>query len=258
MSTTPLDKALALARRRLPVFFCGRSKRPTLEGAFHNASVNPDHLRFLYEKAPGDLIGVPCGHKFVVIDPDLQYRAARAWLKANKHRIPVTRTHRTKHGGLHFLFKPHADFRTNITVHPHVDTRGLGSYLIWWPAEGLPVYHPNILAEVPDWIIAAMPTPFVQTVTVSGPPSPLETYLARIASPEAAFAGILRKMAGARPGERQALAFWCANRTCELILAGQLHREDALAVLATVAMTTGLAPRQVNEVMRRVERTVLS
>src|SRR5580700_6783148 len=105
-----LEKAIRLAERGLPVFFCGRSKRPTMEGGFHNATTNIETLRLHYEKAGGDLIGVPCGQKFVVVDPDLQHRAARDWLKNNKDRIPITRTHRTASGGLHFLFKPHPAF----------------------------------------------------------------------------------------------------------------------------------------------------
>jgi hypothetical protein len=98
-----LEKAIRLAERGLPVFFCGRSKRPTMEGGFHNATTKLETLRLHYEKAGGDLIGVPCGVKFVVVDPDLQHRAARQWLKSNKDRIPIMRTHRTASGGLHFI-----------------------------------------------------------------------------------------------------------------------------------------------------------
>ena len=246
-----LDKAICLTACGLPAFFCSRSKRPTLEGGFHNATTDPVALKGLYERAPGALIGVPCGTKFVVIDPDLQHRPARQWWKANKDRLPVTRRHRTASGGWHILFKPHTDFHTNITIHPNVDTRGLGSYVIWWPAEGYPVVNADILAEVPDWIIAAMPET-ADSPARHIPDTPLAAYLAKSASPEAAFAGILRKMALARPGERQSLTFWCANRTAELINEGRLERNDAIAALEDVALSTGLAPRRVNEVIRRV------
>ena len=156
-----LEKAIRLAAAGLPVFFCSRSKRPTLEGGFHNATTDPAQIKFLYDKAPGDLIGVPCGIKFDVIDPDLQHRPAREWWKANKDRLPPTRMHRTGSGGWHLLFKSHPDFCTGATVHANVDTRGLGGYIIWWPAEGHTVVNPQMLADVPDWIIAAMPEPAV-------------------------------------------------------------------------------------------------
>jgi hypothetical protein len=257
-----LEKAIRLADRGLPVFFCGRSKRPTMEGGFHNATTDVETLRLHYEKAGGDLIGVPCGQKFVVIDPDLQHRAARQWLKENKDRIPATRTHRTASGGLHFLFRPHQDFRTNVTVHQNVDTRGLGSYVIWWPAEGLPIYNANVIAYVPDWLIETMPlAPVREDVSTAVIRStPIGAYLASAdvsSSPEAAFAGILRTMAGARQGERQCVCFWCANRTFELIRDGGLDHADAVAALEDVAVTAGLHPRRVHEVIQRVEKAVL-
>jgi Bifunctional DNA primase/polymerase, N-terminal len=261
-----LEKAIRLAERGLPVFFCGRSKRPTMEGGFHNATTNIETLRLHYEKAGGDLIGVPCGGKFVVIDPDLQHRAARQWLKANKDRIPVTRTHRTASGGLHFLFKPHSEFRHGVTVNDNVDTRGDGGYVIWWPAEGLPIYNANVIAEVPDWLIEAMPPAMPREergLTIVNHATPIGAYLANadadgIRSPEAAFAGILRTMASSRQGERQSVCFWCANRTFELIRDGGLDHADAVATLVDVAATAGLSPHRVNEVIRRVEKAVLA
>jgi hypothetical protein len=258
-----LQKALRLAERGLPVFFCGRSKRPTLEGGFHNATTNTETLRLHYEKAGGDLIGVPTGQKFVVVDPDLQHRAARQWLKNNKHCIPITRTRRTASGGLHFLFKPHHDFRHGVTVHDNVDTRGDGGYIIWWPSTGLPVFNAGVLAAVPQWLLNAMPASVPREdrcVAVIDRSTPIGAYLADadVASPEAAFAGILRRMAGARQGERQCLAFWCANRTFELIRDGGLDHTDAVAALEDVALSTGLPARQVREVIQRVERAVLA
>jgi hypothetical protein len=203
---------------------------------------------------------VPCGIKFDVIDPDLQHRPAREWWKANKDRLPPTRMHRTGSGGWHVLFKSHPDFCTGATVHANVDTRGLGGYIIWWPAEGHTVVNPQMLADVPDWIIAAMPEPAVHNsflaVAKKRQSTPLESYLADSAPPEAVLAGILRKLAAARPGEKQSLTFWCANRAAEMIRDGKIDH-DALAAVADVALFTGLAPRRVNEVIRRVERTVL-
>ena len=256
-----LIKAISLGRQRLPVFFCGLSKRPTLPGGFHNAVTDEAAIRLLYDKAPGALIGVPTGRRFVVVDPDLQHRAARQWFKAKRTHLPVTRMHRTASGGWHILFRPRPDFRHGVTVHPNVDCRGLGGYIVWWPARGLPVLNPSILADCPDWIIEAMPKEIEErrkTARVIGTSTPIGAYLTQSCSPGAAFAGILRRMAGAKPGEKQTLAFWCANRTCELIRDGHLHREDALATLTDVALSTGLAPRRVAEVVRRVERTVLS
>lgn len=254
---TTLNKALALAKRNLPVFFCGRSKRPTLEGGFHNASTDPARIKELYEMAPGALIGVPAGEKFVVVDPDLQHRPARQWWKANKDRLPLTRMHRTASGGLHLLFKPHPEFRTGVTLGANVDTRSLGGYIIWWPAEGYPVTNPNTIAEVPGWIIDALPEPAPERERLCAidHTNPIDAYVTETISPNAAFAGILKKMAQAKKGERQSLTFWCANRTCEMIRDGLLSA-DALIALEDVALSTGITLDRVVEVLRRVQRAV--
>ena len=148
-----LRKAIRLGQQGIPVFFCSFSKRPTLAGGFYNAVTDEAAIRALYEKAPGPLIGVPSGHRFVVIDPDLQHRAARHWWKANKDRLSATRRHRTMSGGWHILFRPHPDFRHGTTVAQNVDTRAAGGYVIWWPAEGYEIVNPGALADVPDWIL---------------------------------------------------------------------------------------------------------
>jgi len=38
----------------------------------------------------------------------------------------------------------------------HIDTRGRGGYIIRWLATGLRVLHPNTIANVPEWILAAL------------------------------------------------------------------------------------------------------
>jgi hypothetical protein len=50
---TTLDQAILLAQQGLPVFFCGRSKRPTMSGGFHNATSDISALKSLYQRAPG-------------------------------------------------------------------------------------------------------------------------------------------------------------------------------------------------------------
>jgi Bifunctional DNA primase/polymerase, N-terminal len=253
-----LDKALALAKRGLPVFFCSRTKRPTLIGGFHNASTDPTRIKELYETAPGPLIGVPTGIKFCVVDPDLQHKPARDWWKANKDRLPITRRHRTASGGWHILFKPHPGFRTGVTVAQNVDTRADGGYIIWWPAEGYQIVNPNLLTEVPAWILEAIPPEREGIERASGliNRSPLDTYLAGCSSPEAALAGILHTMARARNGERQCICFWSANRIGEMVAAGLLTAE-AFDALGDVAVDAGLAAHRVADVLRRVQRTVL-
>ena len=218
-----LHKAIRLGQQGIPVFFCSFSKRPTLPGGFHNAVAAEAAIRALYEKAPGPLIGVPTGHRFVVVDPDLQHRAARQWWKANKERLPVTRRHRTMSGGWHILFRPHPDFRHGVTVAPNVDTRSGGGYCIWWPAQGFEVLNPGALADVPDLILAALPPPEpthtrCRGLTAAPTPTPVEIYLAQQTSPETRFGGILKTMA-VRQDRR-------ASEACFLVLQSNLRHDS--------------------------------
>jgi hypothetical protein len=101
-------KALALARQGLLVFPCRCvDKRPLTQNGFKDASTDPEVIRNWWALWPRAYIGVPTGDKFVVVDLDLQYPEALTWCENNCARLPLTRTHVTKSGGRHLLFKPH-------------------------------------------------------------------------------------------------------------------------------------------------------
>jgi Bifunctional DNA primase/polymerase, N-terminal len=96
----------------LPVFPCSRKKtpaRPKTEGGngYLDATDDPREIRELWRLWPGPLIGVPTGGRsgFDVLDVDPR-NGGRDWYDANKSRLPETRIHRTRSGGLHLFFSP--------------------------------------------------------------------------------------------------------------------------------------------------------
>ena len=133
-----LTEAFHLAARGLAVFPCDRaSKRPLTSHGFKDASADCDLVRAWWSRHPDAVIGVPTGIKFVVIDLDLQHVAARRWYGEHGTRLPDTRTHLTRSGGRHLLFKPTSRVGCSAgKLGPHIDTRGLGGYVIWWPLAG--------------------------------------------------------------------------------------------------------------------------
>ena len=210
---TMLDAALALVQQ-LPVFPCKLAdKTPYTTHGFKDASRDAVCMRNWWSRWPDALIGVPTGIKFVVVDVDLQHREAQQWYaRAN---IPTTRMHVTRSGGRHVLFQPNDRVRCSASkIWRHVDTRGDGGFIIWWPACGFEVLNADILAPVPEWIIRALEQP---------KPHHRALKAVDLDKAPAKIAGIIRVVAGAREGERNQLCFWGACRLAELADAAR-HR----------------------------------
>jgi hypothetical protein len=242
-------KALALARQGLPIFPCRCvDKRPLTQNGFKDASSDPELVQRWWALWPRAYIGAPTGDKFAVIDLDLQYVEARSWLETNRARLPLTRTHVTKSGGRHLLFKPSSKVGcTTSKLGPHIDTRGQGGYVIWWPACGFDVMHGGELAEVPGWVLHALaPSP----TNVIPFPTPARKFSAN--KSDARVQGLVATVANAREGERNSLLFWAAMRINDMLAGREIDRmagANALAALAQAAFGTGLARA---EIMRTI------
>ena len=213
---TPLEHALRLAQKGNAVFPCDNDKRPFTAHGFKDASTDPDVIRRWWTRWPNALIGVPTGIKFCVVDVDLQHPEAQEWY--GRANLPVTRTHVTRSGGRHLLFRPHDEFRCSAgKIWKHVDTRGLGGYIIWWPAEGLEVLHAGTIAEVPGWIIAKLNPP--------APPPSVDHGVHKSEQAQHKLDGIIRTIASAGVGERNHVTFWGACRLAEMVAAERASAE---------------------------------
>src|SRR5215469_6719767 len=103
-----LSAALELAEHGFACFPVGSNKHPTIPKGkgFYAASTDPDILRDLWSNHPGVLVGVTTGtiSDIDVLDVDAKPQA-RQWWNDNRHRLPSTRAHRTRSGGLHLIFR---------------------------------------------------------------------------------------------------------------------------------------------------------
>ena len=241
MSTA--SEALKLAARDIAVFPCGADKRPLTKNGFKDASVDPAQVKEWWRRHPDALVGVPTGERFVVIDCDLQHPEAQGWYFDHAVQL-VTRKHTTKSGGRHLLFKP--DDRVGCTagkIHPHIDTRGRGGYVIWWPAEGLEVLHAGVLAEVPESIIERLnkepdPIPIRRPVTLKSAKRQLD--------------GIIGAIATAPEGQRNSLLHWGLRRLSELVQQSILTAGDAFAIAVEAGTRTGLPYVEVSRTAKRI------
>ena len=134
---------------------------PTTPHGFKDAASDPAQVRKLWEQYPGELIGVPTGKVsgIDVLDVDTKPEA-KAWWADNHQRFPRTRIHRTRSGGLHFLFEHDDTVRCSASkIARGVDTRGNGGLVIWWPAAGLPLVSDAPLAPWPAWMMEIIQPP---------------------------------------------------------------------------------------------------
>src|SRR6476646_3058649 len=120
----------------LSCFPCASDKRPLIKAWHKNAQrIEPP------DRWP--LVAVPTGITFSVLDIDLD---GLPWLASAT--LPPTRTHITRSGGRHLLFRHREGLRTSKgQIAQGVDVRAEGGFVIWWPREGLAVEE----RELADW-----------------------------------------------------------------------------------------------------------
>jgi hypothetical protein len=174
------DHAMCLALRGCPVFPCQQNKQPFTAHGFKDATTDIDQIAAWWRDWPEALLAVPTGIKFSVLDLDLQHIEAQQWYDQHRAELPLTRTHITRSGGRHLLFRPHTDLKCSTgKIHRGVDTKGAGGYIIWWPAHGFDVLHGGASAAMPDWILAKLNPPQIKT-TPRPPPRTRGEYCRQI------------------------------------------------------------------------------
>jgi hypothetical protein len=199
------------------------------------------------------LIGVPTGQisGFSVLDVDTaKHETALEWWDKNRSRLPTTRQHETKSGGLHLLFKHRGGLRCSTSrIAKGIDVRADGGYAIWWPAAGFSVVDAP-LEPWPDWLVPPPPAPPAPITKVKRPPG--QVYSENI---ELKLHGLAKFVERAAEGGRNAILYWGAMRVAELVSAGALDRAWGGDLLAEAARRAGLpeieARRTIASAMRR-------
>jgi hypothetical protein len=158
---TALDAALALSAVGIPSFPVRADKAPACASGFKAGTRDANELRELWHRCHAPLVGVPTGSASVLDAVDIDPRhGGDGWLERNRQRLPPTRTHTTRSGGLHLLFKHEPGIRNSAgKIASGVDVRGDGGFIVWWPAVGLPVAVDGPLAPWPAWLLRELLPP---------------------------------------------------------------------------------------------------
>jgi Bifunctional DNA primase/polymerase, N-terminal len=241
--------ATDLAKQGLPCFPCRNDKRPTTPRGFKDATREQSELREVWERYPGELVGVPTGEisGLDVLDIDPRHGGDH-WFAEHKHHLLPTRVHRTRTGGLHLYYRHKSGLRCSAgKIAPGVDVRAAGGYVIWWPASGFPVLSDAPLATWPDWLLAAL-SPKLHSATAMSSPG-------TVYGGDGWLRGLARSVGTATDGHRNRVLFWASCRAGAAVREGKATENFVVDVLLEAARRAGLprleAQRTIQSGMRR-------
>ena len=239
---------MALGSEGRSCFPCRTDKRPATLHGFKEATCDAKGLRDLWRRHPGPLVGVATGVASGIdaLDLDKGHPEAGVWWAENRHRLPETRTHRTRSGGLHLLFSHTSALRcTAGRIAPGIDTRGDGGYLIWWPAAGFPVLRDLSPVPWPAWlfdIITRPPATFREHCS--------NVYIGTGQYAPTALRNAAYRVVTAKPGHRNNVLNAEAYRIGRFVEAGLLDGQEVADTLAASAFAAGLNPREIVATLR--------
>lgn len=161
--TTQAATALGLSAAGVPVFPCKPDKTPLTRNGFKDASTDLDQVREWWGQYPYAVPGVPTGEASGLFALDVDRKKGKdgfATLASMGVEVPATRTHKTQSGGAHILFEMPKGVSLKNTVDElgsGLDTRADGGYIVWWPANGLPVENADAgILPMPQWLLDAV------------------------------------------------------------------------------------------------------
>ena len=185
---------------------------------------------------------MPCGAAsgIDILDIDPKHDGL-AWWEKHQASVPTTRVHRTRSGGLHVLFRAYPSVRNSQSIIARgVDTRGVGGYMIYWPAHGCEVISAAPIVPWPAWLLelylrkSAPPPAVKRTIQPRSPSSSVSVQAARNM--------IDRSIARVRNASAGQLHYRLRAAACTvggLRDLAQISESDALAQLVNAAIDAG-------------------
>lgn len=265
-----LEVALIYSRNGVAIFPCregdryGRSsKSPYTVCGFHDATTDERQIRAWWKKWPRAAVGLPCNvNGSIVFDADRHGKAdgVSAMYKLfsvhdfDPDSVPNISTPRD---GLHYYFRrPAALGETRASLAPAIDVRdngyviaagslmatGLRYQLHSGTLEFLASAIGNkTLPELPPWLFAMVEKPKVDQVQKAHSFESREDDTRDVCN---RLAGLLRAVALASPGERNAKLHWAACRAGEMVQAGLIPEAAAIEMFAQAGTYSGLPTRE--------------
>src|SRR5262249_33708188 len=141
--SSPWLEALKLARKGIPVFPCinkpgeDADKRPLTPHGFKDASADGNLVHEWWTRWPDALVAIPPAVRCSPPARGPHHAEARPGSANHRASLPLARARVARSRARHRPCTPNPKVGcTTNKLGPHIDTRGLGGYIIWWPAHG--------------------------------------------------------------------------------------------------------------------------
>lgn len=235
-----------------PVFACNEDKQPVVATGFKAATRDPGTITRQFSRPGATAIGVPTGSPsgLIAIDIDVKPdRDGRHWLDENQDALPQTRTHKTKSGGLHLIFRaPEVEIRNSAgRLGRGVDVRGEGGYIIVPPSPGYAIADGSEPADMPRWLVKACTK---DKEDEPPPPPPRNDGFAADRYAQAALDAEILAVMRAPEGTRNDTLNKAAVKLGSLVGAGALSRGTVTAELHRAARMAGLQDREIEATLK--------
>ena len=242
----PPDAALLWAAAGYPVFPCSARKSPLTPRGYLDATTDATTIARWWRAHPDALIGLPTGEATGLLVVDLDRKTPEddgvASLEAlrGRRQMPTHPCVLTRSGGQHLYWRypPGSGIRCSARrVGAGIDVRGTGGYVIAPPSPGYTVLIDAPLSHPPTWLLRLLAPPRRRPALMpaDAPRHRDESWrsLRRLDT-------LLRRAALAAEGERNLVTYWAACRAGELVLAGLLSADAAIAAVTEAATASGL------------------
>lgn len=250
-----LEAARTLARQGTPVFPLDGNKKPRTAHGFHDATVDEEQISNWNWNGDGAIgAAIPEGCIVVDVDPRNGGNDTAKILSDKGMRLPVTRTHRTKGGGIHkFYALPEGTIGKKIrgTVGPGIDIKVSGKgYVVFPPSPGYSVLFDAQIAPAPDWLISEIVAEVGESQVSQGCPPKFFNFQTGTAYGTGAMDGELKSLAAAAEGDRNNHLNRSAFALGQLCAGGEVQEEAAIRRLEYVARDLGLEDDEVSATIK--------
>ena len=235
-----LNDALGLAQEGVAVFPLDGNKKPRTPHGFHDATTD-DSVINSWSWNGGGAIGaaIPEGCFVVDIDPRNGSTDTINALKKRGFEMPLTKTHRTKGGGLHKFYRlpdELAGSKLRGTVGPGIDIKKSGrGYVVYPPSPGYTIFRDGEIAPAPQWLIDEIIVEQVESESSLGSPPKFFAFQNGTAYGEGAMEAELKSLSEAGEGNRNNHLNKSAFSLAQLTAGGEVKEEYAKDELYRIA-----------------------